>query len=61
MQTCPQCDRVYDESESVGCPYRNDQNDCPTYHTIHDFKRGEALELPDDELEELRPSHPEYQ
>lgn len=60
MQMCPECGRVYDESESAGCPYCYDHDDGPTYYIVYDSERGEALSLTAEEFEAFKETHPEY-
>lgn len=33
MQTCPNCDKVYDESEYTHCPYCSGELDCDNDET----------------------------
>lgn len=61
MQMCPNCERVYDESEDYRCPYCHDDWDTrETRHIVYDSDRGEALSLSDSEYEEFKKTHPEY-
>lgn len=53
MQMCPDCDRVYDESEYCHCPYCYD--DSETIHIVCDD--GSVLELTDDEYKEFKMTH----
>lgn len=59
MQMCPECDKVYDESEYCRCPYCHDEDDGGTIHIVCDDEQG-VLELTDDEYEEFKITHPEY-
>ena len=60
MQMCPECGNYYDESESARCPFCDDYDDRETYHIVYDSEAGEALELTDDEFEDFKKTHPEY-
>lgn len=60
MQMCPECDRIYDESESAGCPYCCGYDERPTHHIVYDSDLGKALELTDEEYEKFKEGHPEY-
>ena len=60
MQMCPDCGRVYDESEDGRCPYCYSDDSGPTYHIVYDHDLGKALQLTDDEYEEFKETHPEY-
>lgn len=57
MQMCPNCDKVYDESEYSHCPYCYD--DSETIHIVCDDD-GSVLELTDDEFEEFKKTHKGY-
>lgn len=60
MQICPNCERVYDESEG-GCPYCGNYDSRETYHIVYDNDLKQALELTESEFEEFKKNHPEYQ
>lgn len=53
MQMCPNCDKVYDESEYSRCPYCNDDDYGERIHIVYDDNIGEALELTDEEYEKI--------
>lgn len=60
MQMCPECGRIYDESEYAKCPFCYKDDDEPKYYIVYDSEREEALSLSDDEFEEFKKTHPEY-
>ncbi len=60
MQVCPECNRIYDESEYSCCPYCNDMDDRETYHIVYDAELGKALSLSGKEYEEFKKTHPGY-
>ncbi len=60
MQMCPNCDKVYDESEYSVCPYCNYSYSGKTIHIVYDDDIGKALELTDEEYEEFKKTHPGY-
>ena len=61
MQQCPNCGKIYDESEDSKCPYCNDYDTRPVYHIVYDRDLGLALSLTGEEYEEFKRTHPEYQ
>lgn len=54
---CPNCDRVYDESEYSRCPYCYEKRE--KIHIVCDDD-GSVLELTDDEYEIFKKSHKGY-
>lgn len=61
MQMCPDCGKVYDESEYSRCPFCYDEEDTrETYHIVYDHEQGKALSLSGDEFEEFKKTHPDY-
>lgn len=60
MQMCPECGRLYDESENATCPFCYRYDPRPTYHIVYDSDQGKALTLTDEEYEEFKKTHPEY-
>ncbi|MBQ8167915.1 hypothetical protein IJZ97_00650 [bacterium] len=62
MQMCPFCGKVYDESEYSKCPVCHpDSYGGSKMYIVYDRDLGCALELTEDELEEFKKTHPEYQ
>ncbi len=59
MQMCPDCDKVYDESEYSHCPYCYDDYDGERINIVFD-DNGTVLELTDDEFEEFKKTHKGY-
>ena len=59
MQMCPECGKIYDESEGP-CPFCYDYDDRETYHIVYDSQLGKALTLSGREYEEFKKTHPEY-
>ena len=59
MQMCPNCDKVYDESEYSRCPYCYDDEDVEKIYIVYDEEDG-VLELTDDEYEDFKKTHPGY-
>lgn len=57
MQMCPNCDRVYDESEYSRCPYCHEYVE--TLHIVCDDD-GTVLELTDSEYAEFKKTHNGY-
>lgn len=57
MQMCPNCDRVYDESEYSRCPYC--YVEVERINIVCDDD-GTVLELTDDEFEEFKKTHKGY-
>ena len=57
MQMCPNCDKVYDESEYSHCPYCYD--DSEKIHIVCDDD-GSVLELTDAEYDEFKKTHTGY-
>ncbi len=60
MQMCPDCNKIYDESEYSHCPYCYREDSRESYHIVYDDKLGEALTLSDAEYEEFKKTHPGY-
>ncbi len=60
MQQCPDCGRIYDESESATCPFCYDFDDRETYHIVYDHDKGEALSLAGEDYEEFKRQHPDW-
>ncbi len=61
MTMCPNCNRVYDESEDSRCPYCSSFPDNRIqYNIVYDDERGEAVSLTDEEYEEFKKTHPGY-
>lgn len=60
MQMCPDCGKIYDESEGL-CPFCHDFDDRETNYIVYDSKLGEALSLSEQEYEEFKRTHPDYQ
>ena len=60
MQMCPDCGRVYDESDYCKCPYCHRSDPRPVFHIVYDNKLGKVLELTEDEYEEFKNTHPGY-
>ena len=56
MTMCPYCDKVYDESEYSKCPYDYGRK----VNIVYDDKQGKALELDDEEYEQLKKAHQDY-
>lgn len=59
MQMCPNCDKVYDESEYSHCPYCYDDYDDEYTNIVFDDD-GTILELTNDEFEEFKKTHKGY-
>ena len=57
MQMCPNCDKVYDESEYSRCPYCYEKVEI--LHIVCDDD-GTVLELTDCEYEEFKKTHKGY-
>ena len=60
MQMCPNCNKVYDESEYSKCPYCHDNNYGEKINIVYDDNIGEVSELTDEEYEEFKKTHPDY-
>jgi len=60
MQMCPNCNRIYDESDYAKCPFCYDDDPRPVYHIVYDKDLGKAESLSDDGFEEFKKTHPEY-
>ncbi len=61
MQMCPDCGKVYDESDYAKCPYCDSYDPRPVHYIVYDRELGKALSLTAEELEEFKKTHPEYQ
>ena len=61
MQQCPDCGRIYDESDYAKCPFCHYEDPRPVYHIVYDRELGKALELTGKDYEEFVRTHPEYQ
>ena len=61
MQMCPNCNKIYDESEYSKCPFCHDEDTRPVYHIVYDRDLGKALSLTGKDYEEFVRTHPEYQ
>lgn len=59
MQMCPNCNKVYDESEYSRCPYCHKNDEVERINIVYDDKQG-VLELTDEEYEEFKKTHPDY-
>lgn len=59
MQMCPDCEKIYDESEYSHCPYCHDDSDCECINIVCDDD-GTVLELTDAEFEEFKKTHKGY-
>lgn len=46
MQQCGDCLKIYDESESAGCPYCSDDGDEYTHVIVFDKDQGVAKSVP---------------
>lgn len=57
MQMCPNCDKVYDESEYSRCPYCYEERE--VIHIVCDDD-GSVLELTDSEYEIFKQTHKGY-
>ena len=60
MQMCPNCDKVYDESEYSKCPYCHKEDHGERINIVYDDNTGDVLELTDEEYEEFKKTHPGY-
>ena len=60
MQMCPNCDRVYDESEHSRCPHCHDDDCGEKIHIVYDDNIDKVLELTDAEYEEFKKTHEGY-
>ena len=60
MQMCPECGRVYDESDYSKCPFCHRYDPRPIYHIVYDKELDKTLELTDEEYKEFKKTHPEY-
>ena len=60
MQMCPDCGRVYDESEYAKCPRCYDDYGYQEVVYIVTDDDGKVLELSKDEFEEFKRTHPGY-
>ena len=56
---CPNCDKVYDESEYSHCPYCYDDYDNEHINIVCDDD-GTVLELTDAEYDEFKTTHKGY-
>ena len=56
---CPNCDKVYDESEYSHCPYCYDDYDNERINIVCDGD-GTVLELTDAEYDEFKKTHKGY-
>ena len=56
MQQCPDCGRIYDESEDAKCPYCYFDDGLETYYIVTDNRDRKVKEVPESEYRD----HPEY-
>lgn len=49
MQVCPECERVYDESEDCECPYCHAGGEDYSHVIVYDREKGEAIVVPREE------------
>ncbi len=60
MQMCPECEKIYDESEYCKCPYCHPEGYGEQHYIVYDADIGKALELTKSEFEDFKKTHPDY-
>ena len=60
MQVCGNCGKAYDESEYSKCPDCHPEENNSKINIVYDDKTGQVQELTDEEYEEFKKTHPDY-